>query len=210
MSVLRWTELSLLFFLTPLLVFLLISDQETWLMPMLFVTGAACLVVLLRDNNFKRFRLWLPASYSVHLRAVLKLFIPCALLLAVCAYLVTPDIFFILPREELPFWLLTLAIYPIVSVIPQELIFRTFFFHRYKGIIPSKTFRWLLSTLCFAFAHIVYGNWIAVGLSLCGGLLFGYRYMQTRSTMLVVIEHSLWGCYLFTLGLGVFLLAQNS
>lgn len=206
----RWTELSLIYLISPLLVFLLVSDQETWLMPVLCMMGATCLILLLNDSNFKRYRLWHTDQFSMHIGKSLKIFIPAAIGLAIVVYWFAPNTLFLLPREDLRFWLLTLAIYPIVSVIPQEVIFRTFFFHRYKQIIPSKNARWLLSAVCFSFAHIVYGNWVAVVLSGIGGLLFGYRYMQTRSTIIVVVEHTLWGSYLFTLGIGVFLLAQSA
>ena len=124
-------------------------------------------------------------------------------------YLLAPDILFNLPSQHLELWLLTLMLYPIVSVLPQEVIFRTYFFHRYKHIIPSKTHRWLLSSLTFGLAHIVYGNWIAVVLSSVAGALFGYRYMQTRSTLLVIVEHTLWGTFVFTIGLGAYFLTAQ-
>ncbi|MEH6709730.1 MAG: CPBP family intramembrane glutamic endopeptidase, partial [Paraglaciecola polaris] len=164
---------------------------------------------LWKDVNFKRFRLWHTDAFWLHIRASLKVFVPVAIALALLVYFFAPHILFKLPREDVQFWLLTLAIYPIVSVIPQEVIFRTFFFHRYKHIIPSKNIRWALSTVSFSLAHVVYGNWIAVGLSFIGGGLFGYRYIKSRSTLVVVVEHTLWGSYLFTLGVGVFLLTQN-
>ena len=53
--------------------------------------------------------------------------------------------------------------------------------------------------------HLVYGNWIAMILSWFGGALFGYRYMQTRSTPVVVVEHAIWGSFIFTIGLGSYL-----
>lgn len=209
MHLLRWSELTVLFLCTPLLILFLVSDYDTWLMPLLILMGGYCLWLLWRDVDFKRFRLFNTHDFWMHIRASLKLFVPAAITLGLLVYYFAPQILFKLPREDLQFWLITLAIYPIISVIPQELIFRTFFFHRYKGIIPSKNIRWALSTLSFSLAHVVYGNWIAVGLSGIGGVLFGYRYMQSRSTLVVVIEHSLWGSYLFTLGVGVFLLTQN-
>ncbi|MFT6897348.1 MAG: membrane protease YdiL (CAAX protease family) [Paraglaciecola sp.] len=209
MQLLRWSELTVIFLFSPLLVLFLVSDYDTWLMPLLGLMAGYCLFLLMRDVNFKRFRLWHTEEFWFHIGKSLKLFVPVALVLAIAVYVFAPDILFILPREEWRFWLLTLAIYPIVSVIPQELIFRTFFFHRYKQIIPSKNIRWLLSTASFSLAHVVYGNWIAVGLASAGGALFGYRYIHTRSTLVVVVEHTLWGSYLFTLGIGVFLLTQN-
>lgn len=110
---------------------------------------------------------------------------------------------FTLPRENLTDWLMLLLLYPLLSVIPQELIFRTYFFHRYKRIMPSKWLRIIISASVFALAHIVYANWVAVSLAFIGGLLFAYTYAQSRSTFACVLEHSLWGIWMFTLGMGI-------
>ena len=209
MVLLRWLELFFVFILSPFLFFLMVSDIDTWLMPMLFSVGGICFCLLLKDNQFKRFRLWNTENFSQHLKQSLKLFIPCAGITTVLVYLFAPDLLFNLPSNHLELWLLTLIIYPIVSVLPQEVIFRTYFFHRYKGIIPSKNHRWLLSSLSFGMAHLVYGNWIAVALSGIAGAVFGYRYMQTRSTLLVVVEHTMWGSFVFTIGLGAFFLTTT-
>ena len=196
----------LVFLGIPVLVYLTIIDLSTWLMPLLGVTGLACLGILLADNQFKRFRLWNLNGIGAHFCAALKLFLPWACLVSIAIYMLYPEIFLALPMQEPAFWLLTLLIYPLVSVIPQEIIFRTYFFHRYKHILPSKQARWAFSTFFFGIAHVVYGNWIAVVLSWVGGGIFGYRYMQSRSTVVVVLEHSLWGSFLFTIGLGAFFL----
>ncbi|MGB1201871.1 MAG: CPBP family intramembrane glutamate endopeptidase, partial [Cognaticolwellia aestuarii] len=42
-------------------------------------------------------------------------------------------------------------------------------------------------------------------LAFLGGLLFSYTYAQSRSTFVCVIEHSLWGLWMFTLGVGQYL-----
>ena len=102
-------------------------------------------------------------------------------------------------------WLMLIVLYPLVSVLPQELIFRTYFFHRYKKIIPDKRWRILLSAFTFSLAHLIYDNWIAVALAFVGGLMFAYTYAYTRSTLVCVLEHSVWGLWLFTLGLGQYL-----
>ena len=45
----------------------------------------------------------------------------------------------------------------------------------------------------------------AVSLAFIGGLLFAYTYAQSRSTFACVLEHSLWGIWMFTLGMGDYL-----
>lgn len=206
----RWLELVALYLLVPLLAIYWLRENQEFLMPALFVLGVMCFYLLLSDKKFKRFRLWHTQGVSKHIKNTLLLFFPSAVVLAFLIHWFAPDIWFSLPSEQWQFWLITLAIYPVVSVIPQEVIFRTFFFHRYKGIIPSKQARWGISTLSFAFAHLVYGNWIAVGMAAIGGGIFGYRYIITRSTLVVIVEHTLWGSYCFTVGVGVFFLTQTS
>ena len=203
-----WAELLLLFVLMPIGVFWWVSDLHLYLMPILFGVGMACLAVLLADNQFKRFRLWHIRDFRSHCFSALRVFLPWACLLTVAIYVFLPEAFLSWPREQTGLWVMTLLIYPIVSVIPQEIIFRTYFFHRYKRILPSKHHRWALSTFLFGVAHIVYGNWLAVVCTWFGGALFGYRYMQTRSTAIVVIEHTLWGSFVFTIGLGAYLVVQ--
>ncbi|NMP30776.1 CPBP family intramembrane metalloprotease [Thalassotalea sp. M1531] len=208
MHILRWLELTAFFLCTPLLLMRLVSDLNTWLMPILGAIGMVCLVLLLVDPTFKRFRLINIVEFRQHFRSSILLFIPSATLLLVVLYSIAPEHAFTLPLQHTQLWLLTLLIYPLVSVVPQEIIFRTFFFHRYKKIIPSKAWRWIASSMCFGLAHVVYANWIAVILSMFAGILFGYRYMQTRSTPIVILEHTLWGSLLFSTGIGMFFLTQ--
>jgi membrane protease YdiL (CAAX protease family) len=201
-----WTEFLLLFFSLPFAVFLFVQDLHTWLMPILGVCALVCLILLLNDENFKRHRLFSLESFFHKVRPSLLLFVGGAITIGISVWALLPEWFLAFPKQHPQVWLLTLFIYPIVSVIPQELIFRTFFFHRYKRIMPSKHVRLGMSSLSFGLAHMVYGNWVAVIMSGLGGLLFGYRYMQTKSTAVVVVEHTLWGTLVFTIGFGVFFL----
>ena len=200
-----WSELVLLFIAVPLVVFYWVKHVGSWLMLLLGIVGVICLAVLLADKQFQRVRLWHWNDYKPYLKSTLKFFLPWASLLALCVYVFKPELFLQWPINEPWMWVATLLVYPVVSVIPQEIIFRTFFFHRYKPILPSRYARWGLSTFVFGLAHLVYGNWIAVVISWCGGAIFGYRYMQTHSTPVVVIEHAIWGSFLFTIGLGSYL-----
>ena len=204
-----WAELVVLFFVLPLAVIYWTQEIAEYLMPILGCVGLVCLGVLLADKQFKRFRLWHWDDFFTHLRTTFKMFIPWACLLSVAVYLLKPELFLSWPFREPELWMLTLLIYPIISVIPQEIIFRTYFFHRYKKILPSKYARWGISTFVFGLVHLVYGNWIAMVLSWIGGGLFGYRYIQTRSTPVVVVEHAIWGSFVFTIGLGSFLVVST-
>ena len=60
----------------------------------------------------------------------------------------------------------------------------------------------IASAVAFGFVHIVFLNPIAVGLSVVGGVLFALTYLRTRSLLMAAIEHGLYGCLIFTVGLG--------
>ena len=123
-------------------------------------------------------------------------------LLTLYVHYLDPKGFLALPQHKPWFWGMIVFTYPFLSVLPQELFFRGFFFHRYGELLPSRASRVLVSALAFGFAHVFYGNAIAVGLSSIGGVLFGWTFARTRSISLVTVEHALYGVALFTVGLG--------
>ena len=112
---------------------------------------------------------------------------------------------FDLPADRPLLWAAVLLTYPL-SVYPQELVFRTFFFARYSLIFPRQDHMILASALSFGWAHIFYGHRLSMVLAFVGGLFFAATYARTRSLRLVFLEHTLYGSLLFTVGLGSFFL----
>jgi membrane protease YdiL (CAAX protease family) len=95
--------------------------------------------------------------------------------------------------------------YPIVSVYPQELLYRAWFFHRYGPLFGSDGLTIVASAVAFAWGHVFFPRpRVAMLLTLAGGLLFAYDYLHTRSLGVASIEHALFGDLLFTIGLGRF------
>jgi len=99
-------------------------------------------------------------------------------------------------------WVFILFIYSVFSVYPQELIYRTFFFQRYEVFFKSKPFLIFVNAIVFSLAHIFFRNSLVLALTFFGGLLFAISFNKTRSTLLVSIEHAIYGCWLFTVGMG--------
>jgi len=95
--------------------------------------------------------------------------------------------------------------YPLLAVYPQELFYRAFLFRRYRLLFPSDQAMIFVSALTFGFAHIIYGNIPAVLLTLIGGYLFAITYQRSHSILVVSLEHALYGCLLYTIGLGQFI-----
>ena len=92
--------------------------------------------------------------------------------------------------------------YPVLSAVPQEFIFCSFFFARFATLFPSTKVMIAVSAIVFAYAHILYINPVAPTLSLIGGYIFASTYAKYKSLALISIEHALYGNALFTVGLG--------
>jgi membrane protease YdiL (CAAX protease family) len=56
--------------------------------------------------------------------------------------------------------------------------------------------------------HIVFRNPLAMALTFAGGILFAWRYEKTGSLFVSSFEHALYGCFLFTIGLGRYFYAR--
>ena len=99
-------------------------------------------------------------------------------------------------------WLKFSGIYILFSVIPQELMYRTFFVKRYQELFKNKLVFILINSVLFSFAHIWFQSWIVLSFTFIGSILFTYTYLKTKSTYLIIIEHSLYGVWLYTVGYG--------
>jgi len=94
-----------------------------------------------------------------------------------------------------------ILLYPFLSAFPQEIIFREFFFYRYATLFRNPRVMLMLNVLLFSFAHIYFGNWIVIGFTMIGGMIFALTFFKTRSVMVVTIEHSLYGLIILSSGL---------
>lgn len=99
-------------------------------------------------------------------------------------------------------WFAILFFYSLFSVYPQELIYRTFYFKRYYSLFENKKVFVFVNAILFALAHLFFGSVLVIILTFLGGLLFCFTYKNTQSTLLVSIEHAIYGCWLFTVGMG--------
>ena len=99
-------------------------------------------------------------------------------------------------------WLFILFVYSFFSVYPQELIYRTFYFQRYEMLFKNRSVFVFVNAIVFSLAHIFFRNSLVLLLTFFGGILFAITFNKTRSTILVTIEHAIYGCWLFTVGMG--------
>ncbi|PNQ72768.1 CPBP family intramembrane metalloprotease [Hanstruepera neustonica] len=112
------------------------------------------------------------------------------------------DNLFVVVLNKPVLWVAILFIYSVFSVYPQELIYRTFFFKRYESLFSSPGLAIFMNAILFSMAHLLFKNTLVLFLTFCGGLLFAWTFLKTRSTLLVTIEHAIYGCWLFTVGMG--------
>ncbi len=113
-----------------------------------------------------------------------------------------PTLLFSFPKNNFRLWIIVMIIYPFFSVIPQEIIYRVYFYHRYKKLFSgSLLLLTFLNLFFFSFAHIVFNNPHAILITAIASPFFSYLYLQ-ESFLTCVFVHSLGGQIIFTLGLG--------
>lgn len=196
----RILELIALFILLPsLFYFEFIPGPKA--IPLLVVFVAA-LIYLLRSKSFSRKEFGLN-GYNEWGKLAIRLLITGVILLGL-TLLFTPNRLFVLPKTNPRLWVMIMVFYPIWSAFTQELIYRPFFFFRYKPLFKSKTLLAVTNGLLFGFLHIIFKNWIAVIGSSIIGIVWALTYTKHRSLLVVAIEHSVVGGMLYTLGLGYF------
>ena len=172
--------------------------------PYLVATGFVIFFVLRHDPTFDSSRLFAWGSYRPFLVPVLIRDVICLAALGLAVRLLAPELLFSLIKHRPWLWVIIMVAYPLVSVYPQELLYRAFFFHRYQPLFGSGWTLLVASALAFGFVHIIFGNWLSVGLCILGGFLFSYTYQQSGSLLLTCLDHSIFGNFIFTIGLGQF------
>lgn len=201
---LLWAECLALFFLAPLLAYFLRHHLAHRAIPLVLVVGVVCTVYLWREKGFDLRCFWCVEGLLAQARGILRILLPALPVLTILTYLLSQDKLFYFPLARPHAWLMLLVLYPLLAAYPQEVVFRGFFFRRYRTLFPQPWAMVCASGLSFGLAHCWYGNWVAPVISGLGGILFGYRYLHSESLLAVGLEHALWGLALFTVGLGWF------
>ncbi|HBA86185.1 MAG TPA: CPBP family intramembrane metalloprotease [Verrucomicrobia bacterium] len=198
----RQLEMLVLFAIMPLL--LMVGGWTQACFPLLWLAGLVCLYLMARDHVFDRRTKWPSVPFRRYLVPMLGCFAIFALLITASLFVSSPSRLFSFMKEQPRFWALLMVAYPVESVLPQSLVYRAFFFYRYRSLFSDGWPMMLASACAFAFAHIVYQNGLALLFTFVGGLLFARTYRLTHSLWLSTLEHSLYGCFIFTIGLGEF------
>lgn len=200
-------ELLAVFFALPIAVALLApSWQPLWLLALLAVLAG----VELWRHREPGIAVWsIGPSGRALLARLLLVWLASAVVLAAGVQLWRPERLFALPRQQTRAWIELLVLYPFVSVLPQEVLYRAFFFHRYRALLGEGALALIANATLFAWMHLVFHNVVAVALTFLGGLLFAATYRRSHSLGLVALQHVLYGWTVFSIGLDPFFLGAS-
>jgi membrane protease YdiL (CAAX protease family) len=172
--------------------------------PYLLVGAIAAFLLLKHDPTFDSAQLFTWGNVRAYLAPMLLRDGVCLLFLGLAVRFLAPDLLFSFVKKSPALWILVMLLYPLLSVYPQELLYRAFFFHRYAPLFGNGWGMLLASVLAFGFVHIIFRNNLAVVLCVIGGFLFALTYQRYSSLPLTCLDHAIFGNFLFTLGLGQF------
>ena len=196
-------ELAILFVAAPLAMASAIETFRVSLLLLLPPVLIGVILYLLYDRTFSLAR-ELSRGFRIRdLLSILATFLIAGGGVAAWVWLNRPEEFRSFPTYRPQLWTWVMILYPLLSALPQELVYRTFFFHRYGALFGD--WRWVAvaaNGALFGFAHVIIGNGLSIVLSGLLGLLLAYRYTETRSVWATWIEHTLYGWLVFTVGLG--------
>jgi membrane protease YdiL (CAAX protease family) len=171
-------------------------------LPVLWLVAGYAWWRLWREPGFDRGRMWNAAPLAGQLGSILVIFGVAAGLIWLGVRWWRPELEWSFVRERPVLWAAVMVLYPVLSVYPQGVLYRAFLMERFGVLFPGKWPLVLASAAAFGFLHIIFRNPLAVGLTFAGGILFAARYFETGSLMTSSVEHALYGCWLFSVGLG--------
>lgn len=196
-----WAEMAVLFVGAPVAMALFFGQYPLFLV-IWGLTGVA--LWLLRATPGFAFAELARGPVLGEWRLILGYLLLSALTAFAIAGVLVPERLLDLPRHRPGLWLMILALYPVLSAWPQEIIYRTLFFRRYGGLFPSRGVAVAVNGALFGLGHLFYQNPVTIGLTAVAGVLFALAYLRHGSTLLATVLHGLGGGLVFTAGLGVY------
>jgi membrane protease YdiL (CAAX protease family) len=197
-----WSEFAVLFVAVPVAQIAFFELFGPFI-PLAVVFAASCVLLALTPG----FR-W---REIVDCRGLARQIPLILILVAVCIFVVFAIVLALIPERLLSFpryaperYALVIALYPFLSVLPQEVAYRLLFFRRYGALFRNDASAIAASAFVFALAHGFFENGISISLSFIGGVVFAWAYVRSGSFPLVWILHSLAGQIIFTSGLGIY------
>jgi hypothetical protein len=159
------------------------------------------IVIVVKERKKKVFKNKTCNQVNVFKTIVLRFLVIAIGTITVLYFTNKGDLFNVISTKPL-LWLQFSGVYILASVIPQELLYRSFFTKRYRVLFSNDNFFILINALLFSFGHIWFQSITVLAFTFIGGILFAKTYLQSKSIYTVLIEHALYGVWLYTVGYG--------
>ena len=192
---LKKLEFFFIFFVLPSIIYFL--DSTIIVFVALYLVFILSLVFLYLDKAF----LFLSLKKKIDWRFIAIFTVLFICLGFIYILLIDKSSLFILPKTDFKLWVIVMFVYPFLSVIPQEIIYRVFFFQRYFPKKDNLYFLILVNLIVFSYGHLVFNNVHAILITAIVSPILTFAYLK-KSFLTCVVLHSLGGQIIFTLGLG--------
>lgn len=194
-KILRMIECLTLFLGVPVVLAVFLDPAAMY--PILTVAGLVGLVLLHFTPGFSWRELWGP----IQVLPVLAFGVLTFAVSSVLCWMILPDRFWLLIRNQPQILLMIAVLYPLFLVLPQEIVYRPLFYHRYGVLFPGGCAPWVNAAL-FSLGHLMYWHWAVMLLTFMGSFVFSRAYLQGCGFMQAMALHSIAGFAVFASGLG--------
>ncbi len=195
-------ELFILFILLPISFTI---PYAVWIKLSIGFLGFLYVIYVLLKVENEKFKIAPNLNWKHFWKEMLLKFLIIACLTSLFVWFTNKHMLFEVVINKPIMWIIFLLVYCFFSVYPQELLYRTFFFKRYKNLFKNELLFLFVNAILFSLAHMFFKNSLVIILTFFGGLLFAFTFNNTKSTLLVSIEHAIYGSWLFTVGMGAML-----
>ena len=196
-STLKKIEFLFVFLVLPSVIFFFNSTVIAF--SILYLIFFTSVLILYNDKDF--------SFYSLKKKIDWKFVLIFSFIFLILGFFYTlildENLLFNFPKSNIKLWLVVIFMYPFLSVIPQEIVYRVFFFQRFFPKKNKMVFSILINLVFFSYGHLIFYNIHAILITAIVSPIFAYAYLQ-KSFLTCIILHSLGGQIIFTLGLGKF------
>lgn len=200
-----WAEFLALYIGAPLAIALFLPPRM--LFPALAAFSVVGLILLWRTGGFD-WRSLIRGWQRIRWTHVLGIALATLIAGVAILWITRSDQLFAFALGNPRFLLVVWTFYPLLSALPQELIFRPLFFHRYGHLFPDARTAVLVNAAIFSLAHLMYWSIVVAMMTFVGGLVFARAYLRDGFPSAWVL-HAVAGNILFAVGMGVYFYSGN-
>ena len=198
----KLSELFILFIVFPIA---MAVDFPIWIKLATGISGFVYVIYILLKVEKNKFKISSKINWKPFWNTTILKFLFIAIVTSLYVWLTDKSQLFVVVKNKPLLWVVILFVYSLLSVYPQEVLYRTFFFQRYQLLFKNKNLFLFINAIIFSLGHLFFKNALVIVLNFLGGLLFAFTYNKSKSTLLVSVEHAIYGCWLFTVGMGTML-----